>query len=127
MTTEELLNPRYKVIAPYPNSKYRMGEIINYTDQSGSVTSDTFCQFYDKYPHLFKKPEWWEERDEKDLPEYIWIEGKVIKVKKWIIGQKSVWLNVQYPEPSFTMGSKFYPTVSPATLEEYEQYLQSKK
>lgn len=132
MTIEELLNPRYKVIAPYPNSKYRMGEIINYTDQSGSVTSDTFCQFYDKYPHLFKKLFWYEEGDEKDMPEFVKFLGSDIiwKIKKWDYR----WFNTPIPEKkeengeSFSISHHFHKQkMLPATREEYEKYLQSKK
>lgn len=72
MTKEELLRPRWKVIAEFPDSSFILNEIIE---------SDTFTTMKDyKYkmecfPALFKKLEWWEERDEKDMPEYLKYKG----------------------------------------------------
>lgn len=63
MTAKELLIPRYKVIADYPNNDVNpVGNIINCTQ----LPND-----FDEYPHLFKKLEWWQERDLKDMPTHI--------------------------------------------------------
>lgn len=39
--------------------------------------------FYDKYPHLFKRLSWWEEREESEMPEYVKnaADGIVFKVE----------------------------------------------
>ena len=63
MTTEQLMQPRYEVIADYPNSIIPKGNIV-----------DDLLLFkieFEKYPHLFRKLEWWEKRDVKDMPEYV--------------------------------------------------------
>ena len=68
----ELLKPRFKVIADYPESKFKVGEIIQLTwndpfpDKYGGYET-----FYNKYPHLFKKLEWWEDRKESEMPQYV--------------------------------------------------------
>jgi len=64
MTVEELLMPRYKVIADYPSSPYYVGEI---KDRLG----DNVAAHFAKYPHLFRKLNWWEERKVEDMPEYV--------------------------------------------------------
>jgi hypothetical protein len=67
MNKKMLLKPRYKVIADWPRmTTYWIGRIFE-VSQMGMETQIP----YHKYPHLFKKLEWWEERDEKDMPEYV--------------------------------------------------------
>jgi hypothetical protein len=65
MTTEELLNPRYKVIAAYPSCPFQVGTILNPVDVK-TLCGD-FPQFLGYYPHLFKKVDWWEERTFEQL------------------------------------------------------------
>lgn len=69
MTPTELMKPRYKVIADWPdNSKHKIGNIIN----AGNVEwPENYCEWLDNFPHLFKKLEWWEERNENELPAWI--------------------------------------------------------
>lgn len=83
MSTEELLKPRYKVIADFWNSPFKVGHIIEMTGKSkrfplmggnnmenwetwidtdgGGANCYSIIKF-ESYPHLFKKLEWWEER-----------------------------------------------------------------
>lgn len=77
---EDLLKPRWKVIADYPKSLYHVGDILNagwrsedliYCDHDGPRWRD--------YPHLFRKLEWWEDRKPEDMPEYVKLEGKYYK------------------------------------------------
>lgn len=67
MTPEELLRPRYKVIALFPGSKRKIGEVIHFQDLPGWPTKE----YYEDYPHLFKKLAWWEDRKPEDMPEYV--------------------------------------------------------
>jgi len=81
MTPEELLKPRYKVIADYPNSKFSIGTVIipnrldGVIDDSWVVPDKNDRSFahvkVQDYPHLFRRLSWWEEREEKDMPEYV--------------------------------------------------------
>jgi hypothetical protein len=75
MTTEELLKPRYKVIADFPASTISVGDIIQ-TNESTVAYVVEINDHSDKYamkdyPHLFKKLAWWEERKVEDMPEYV--------------------------------------------------------
>ena len=74
MTKEQLLKPRWKVIADFPDSDYKVGSIedrdwckyVNSEDETeGIVWKISDC------PHLFKELEWWEERTIEDLPDYV--------------------------------------------------------
>jgi hypothetical protein len=74
----------------------------------------------DDYPCLFKKLEWWQEREIKDLPDYVrWINGDVSKVLAWeyhhFFGLRlhtiTSWYSVK--------GSQLIPS----TKEEYEVHL----
>lgn len=82
----DLMAPRYKVIADYPYSTDCVGHIYTILEDKGcfgvSNGSDfSFvmpidknrckAEYYDKFPHLFRKLEWWEERAESDLPIYV--------------------------------------------------------
>lgn len=69
MTNEELLSPRYKVIAGYPGSLYPTGYIIDEADNLEGFTF--FSTEVHKYPHIFKPLAWYEEREEKDMPSYV--------------------------------------------------------
>jgi hypothetical protein len=74
MTKEELLKPRYIVIAHFPYSGYKIGDII-----CGNIfqlyNEDYIKHECASYPALFNSIGWWEERDEKDMPEYVKYKG----------------------------------------------------
>lgn len=84
MTPEQLLKPRYKVIGDYPNSPYKIGHVILSTHCS---PLDHYGDYLEKHPHLFKKLEWWEERNVEDMP--IYLKGEYDecftyhKIEKW--------------------------------------------
>ncbi len=83
MTPEELLKPRYKVIADYPNQYYSIGHVI--TEESGmfqELDIDFPLDYLNQYPHLFKKLEWWEDRLPEDMPQYVKVQDSVRTVLK---------------------------------------------
>lgn len=100
MTPTELLKPRFEVIADYPGCSYEVGEILE-PDDSGELHSKTAGYSWTissvkektvgKYPHLFRPLQWWETRDEKDMPEYVrchtdkssLLYGHAYKVTEW--------------------------------------------
>lgn len=89
-TIQELLKPRYEVIAPYPHmnlDNHVVGDIIS-PYVAGFMYPDRMKEFYDQYPHLFKKLEWWERREEREMPEYVKIEkyNEVYKVREHFCG-----------------------------------------
>lgn len=111
MTTEELLKPRYKVIADYPFNKIApVGEII----------SGDKLPMWDvrEFPHLFKKLEWWEERKESEMPEYVKRGDRVYKVAD--ANEIFSWgFIIDFP---MTEHHVSYSYCLPATKEEYDLY-----
>ncbi len=80
MSTENLLKNRWKVIADFPgNEWFEINDIITANCKDGRHRSpngdyDEDLWIYvdpNNYPAIFKKLEWWEERDEKDLPRFL--------------------------------------------------------
>lgn len=114
MTVEELLQSRIKVIESYPNSPYKVGQVI-------PVES---CEFFSSYPHLFKKMEWYEDIAGEDLPLYVKITdtGYCFKVKQWA-KRFSNWLAKEYLKD---FGISIH-RLMPITLEEYKQFKKYKK
>lgn len=129
MTPEELMKPRYKVIADYPKSIYLIGNIIN----AGTTSED--CIYCDRegprmrhYPHLFKKLEWWEERKIEEMPEYvkgISPNDLVYKMVKWTHNTSGEYFDEIEQCPNRVMFVMKY--IIPATREEYEQYTNKQK
>ena len=70
MTNEELLLPRFEVVADYPESFFKIGQVIQQEEvDEGQLLYD--MDFFLRYSHLFRKMGWWEKRDIKDMPEYV--------------------------------------------------------
>lgn len=63
LSPQELLKPRYKCIADWPFMPRHI--------KVGELVAEVFIIKAAKYPHLFKKLEWWEERKPEDMPEYL--------------------------------------------------------
>lgn len=123
MTTEELLIPRYEVIADYPNNTFgKIGDII--TPQSFESEDDFYDWELDKYPHLFRSLHWAEKREIEELPEYVKvINGSVRKVISYDFKENTIIIDkgARLTLTSF-LSNKF-----PATLEEYLTFQNSKK
>jgi len=86
-TIDHFLTQRFEVIGDYPNSRYDVGEVFwAYTEMDES--------FYLAYPNLFRKLNWWENRKEEDMPEYLKIDYnsngsfKYYKIEKWLHDNK---------------------------------------
>lgn len=76
LTTEELLIPRWKVIAGWPgieNHNCKVGDIIADDGRTAAKNQDDIPQFivkWNDYPNLFQPLQWWEGREPEDMPEY---------------------------------------------------------
>lgn len=120
--TKELLWPRYKVIADYPGNNQAVGTIIQLYEATNAVVIEQMY-FYDKYPYLFQKLEWWMDRKSEDMPEYV-------KWNKESIPEHGRIEKVIHAELTWTMGIKVDSQVNhvkaehflPATAAEYEVY-----
>jgi hypothetical protein len=92
MTASELLQPRYMVIADYPDSPFRIGQIITefkddyFEIESGMNVTGIFmnCSI-SELPHLFRRLNWWEYRKEEDLPKKVKHNrtNKVLEITSW--------------------------------------------
>lgn len=134
MTTEQFLNPRVKVIGDYPNSPFNLSEILPMTIYNngfycsiyGHYTKDK--AFFEKYPHLFKILDWWEEREFRDMPEYVKDGDKILRVNahfSMVYPVNSANNNeILHDAGSFIADNRTYAywTVLPATREEYDKY-----
>lgn len=84
LSVDELLRPRYKVIADYFYNPYKIGDIITvlYDDRSVHLTTTSYRDEFgetveqnnffnpkrlEDFPHLFKPLSWWEDRHYKDV------------------------------------------------------------
>lgn len=135
MTNEEFLIPRFRVIADYPGNTLSVGKII-----AGTLAPKELADWMEKYPHLFRKLEWYEGRKEEDMPTYIKIDpewkpetkkdqkhiGKVMKpfliipmndLSHYFLSQKEVDDNNMH---NLTI-------CLPATEEEYLEYTKNKQ
>lgn len=80
LTVEQLMAVRYKVIADYPYSPYKAGQII--TPNTGSGLHILLKGF----PNIFSDLEWWQEREVSEMPEYVVDSNGSIFKAKWTKG-----------------------------------------
>ena len=74
MTAKELLKPRFKIIADYPGNDFgKIGTILNrdWTKFLNDDETQSPIWKISDYPHLFRKLNWWEERDVPEMPKKV--------------------------------------------------------
>lgn len=135
---EELLKPRYEVIAPYPAYRghgIEVGDILTDPGDNECVRNQkgqaVVAFHWDMFPHLFKPLQWWEKRSVEEMPEYVKNEeGEVFKIKEW----DGTSVPYVFVNPKIHSGyvesatySPLYPPYFPATESEYTAYINSKK
>lgn len=121
--------PRYEVIADYPGSRYKIGELVNEHPEFGF---DIF-PYPAKHSHIFRLVMWWEFRVEANMPKFVrWIEkhweGRDL-IKDIIVAEVVKTTFDKDGIPYFDCGD--FGTVravgvEPATEQEYNDYLNSK-
>jgi hypothetical protein len=159
MTTEQLSKPRYKVIATYPfNDHFMLNEVITLDEFDGrehlaahmkehfviqrplNPHSDRLPltmheSTFNLYPHLFRRLEWWQEREISDLPEYVRLK---IDIPYYGFKKGQVCPMGEISEKRDSKFNKHYVTLSgkplidlnsiePATLADYNHYCQQVK
>lgn len=132
MTTEYLLIPRYKICKEgYPDMPFVSEAVIllNGLDDNKPFYSTQnekwYEPYFDRFPNIFRKLEWWERRSKKDLPEYIRAKesGRVVKAEKWdMYGLKETSARTNAEVSGFCW---FVTGILPATEAEYIEYQQS--
>lgn len=114
MTPEELLRPRYKVVATWPCMQlepFRLGQIVTLQphkeeDAEGFIYMPymhkpgkfMWQSFFTLFPHLFKELQWWEERKPEEMPEYVKViredcvndTGLYCKVYRWSVFDEKI-------------------------------------
>lgn len=94
MTTEELLRPRFEVIADYPKLSYNVGRILTPVKDNSNIydctdaPSSEVISYPEKYPHLFKKLNWWEHRKVEDMPKKLICkaikdDSEILEIEEW--------------------------------------------
>ena len=125
MTTEELLIPRYEVIADYPNNFFgKIGDII--TPQSFESEDDFYDWELDKYPYLFRKLYWYEKRELNELPKYVrYMDGNLYKVIQWRHTISTNYIVANVLNRKYIIHLKH--VILPATEQEYLTFQNSNK
>lgn len=125
MSVDELLKPRYKQIADYPNNKSAIGRIFghNTNGTQNVMPVDEWIAFHEKYPAIYKKLFWYEEREESEMPEYVCFKTAIPltykKVTKWWLdADKNWWADYDKKSTMLNMWA-----IEPATEKEYTDYL----
>lgn len=136
MTPEELLKPRYIVIADYPEIErhnIKIGDVITteatamYADKIQDGTPVVAID-HEIFPAIFKKLEWWEEREEEDMPDYVkmsrtnevfHVDGRNIRHE---FSAMRGYFGLKYQTGGGTYIGDGEPRFLPATKEEYENY-----
>ena len=108
MTSKELLQPRFKVIADYPYSEYPIGLVLvkelthhfTYTKDDKKYTTNIKDI---NYPHLFKKLNWFEERKKEEMPKrlickVITDDTEIIEIEEWDMEIMVGWTNKEKRE-----------------------------
>lgn len=136
---KDLMTPRYEVIADYPESKFKIGQTVTLKEihpYSGySFISGDFIlspEWFDKYPHLFRKLQWYEKRDIKDMPEYVKkSDGIVYPVDYSEMGKTGGVIVDSHATGKLNRLLVNYENMmqssTPATQSEYEAYINSKQ
>lgn len=125
---KDLMIPRYKVIADWPGSlSIEVGQII--TGNVGEVGAEMFR--LDAFPHLFRKLNWYEERDIEYMPKYVKLsfDGKthfVHKVERWTRENSDGQPLYEYFNKVNYLTIGCVSELLPATEEEYNDYINSK-
>ena len=119
MTPEELLKPRWKVIASYPGCNWHVGAILDRDWGWDGNDEEGFAEHVSDYPHLFRRLEWFEERKEEELPKFVKTPGD--DILELVVAGEWYLLNGR------TISHKGLSQCVPATETEYNEYLKQKE
>lgn len=88
MTTDELMKPRYKQIADYPNSLFKTGDILYifetveeceaFNTREGHAPRLNSYDQWGKYPDIYQRLQWWQDRLPENMPEYVKDENGIV-------------------------------------------------
>lgn len=125
MTKDELLRKRVIVENLWPGCHYNVGDILIKDKVHYWVTGSTGWEekitagHVEQYPYLMRPLQWWENREEKDMPKYVINTGtgEIHNVESSVYSVGIV----------TTRGIKLvYRDILPSTETEYKEYLINK-
>lgn len=98
MDAKKLMNPRYELIADYPSNQDEIGTIVECPNFDKDFSKDYWCQIRDKYPHLFRKLNWWEQRNIEDMPKRLICKAipndpDIMEIQEWDMDLLVGWIN----------------------------------
>ena len=121
------MKPRYLVIADYPNSIYKIGRILEQDDLQ-YFNYDHF----NKYPHIFRPLQWWEQRKPEEMPEFVkftadymgFTKVEVYRLENWGDQLEKGFIPFRKSEDKYGLCAvpPYFNQIEPATLSEYEAY-----
>lgn len=142
-----LLVPRIRVKADYPNSPFKVGDILH--EEKNVFAFSVYAPAHllsrvngenvylklkiskgdiERYPHLFELLPWWAERSVEEMPEYLkdnTIGTIVIKVDRYVKISEEWWF---ISEANASIGHVSSLRIFiPATKDEYDNYIKSKQ
>ena len=122
MTKEQLLKPRWKVIADYPGALHNVGYIIQAYENGVAYLVEGDSYSMNDFPALFKRLKWHEDRELSDMPEYV----------KSTLNNDHVYKVKFFKEDCCITKSPSGRKLScifllPATVEEYDYFIQKNK
>lgn len=117
----DLLKPRFEVIADYPDNEWDVGDIIDKDWAHTGADDITVLWKISDFPHLFRKLNWWEKREESEMPIYLKFilrdETSYYKIQKWdMVNMLGVLNNRQCCD---LLGWNQEYTYQPSTEQEY--------
>lgn len=100
MTSSELMNPRYEVIADYPSNQNSIGSVLECPNYDNDFTKKYWAESNNKYPHLFRKMNWWEKRNKRDMPmklicKAIPNDTEIIEIQEWDMDILVGWIDMK--------------------------------
>ncbi len=100
MTAKELMQPRFEVIADFPNNHF--GAIGTILDRdwakypNDDETQKAIWRISD-FPHLFRKMNWWERRTAAEMPKKVKSladdKGDVYEIQEWDMERMIGWID----------------------------------
>src|ERR1044072_484053 len=111
-----LLKPRYIVQKEYPDSPYPLLKI--FTNPTGKE-----LKMVERYPKIFKKLDWWEYRNDYELPTYVRHGGSNVIYKATYPTPGSIYLE----DIKGNSVNAAFTNLFPASLDEWEDYKESPK
>lgn len=129
LTVEQLMASRVIVENLWPDCQFNVGDILEkvddfYYSRKGFIIKEVHQRHVEQFPYLMRPLKWWEGRKETELPLYLkHTDGRVFKVIKYLMGEPDA-LGVYFESMDIIFSIKRF---TPATLGEYNLYLESIK